>query len=91
MENIKYKEVLGRISMFSSKELFLGDWVICVYYFLNMLLKCLLDAAKLFSANNQFIMDQSFTDIQLSGWVSETDIHNFEGSEKIFILRSGVT
>lgn len=66
VENIKYREVLGRIRMFSSKEISLRDWAIDVYYFFSMLIKCLLDAAKLFSLNNQFIMAQSFTDIQWS-------------------------
>lgn len=66
VENIKYREVLGRISMFSSKEISLRDWAIDVYYFFSMLIKCLLNAAKLFSLNNQFIMAQSFTDIQWS-------------------------
>jgi len=42
MENINYREVLGHISMFSSKEIFLRDWAIHVYYFLNMLINKML-------------------------------------------------
>lgn len=36
MENVKYREVLGHINVFHTK-IFLWDWVIHVYYFLNML------------------------------------------------------